>query len=215
MRLFPKKWPKLSKSKSNKKVVLGTLKSGSKWLGAGLLMGAGAEIAGHISSKAQQADNGAQYVHITDWGPSLIRSDSVEASSDGSRRWLFGSRSPFTFGIPTFIIAIMIVLLCKFCWRRLVCFSGLFRCCETPKDKDHIQQPSSPPHTEAMDMEAMMERLDHETHTPVVPVAPVDENYYATPKRQLEETMKDINESAINRARLAIQHDSLHHSDNV
>ena len=109
MRLFPKKMPKRSKSKSNKKVVLGTLKSGSKWLGAGLLMGAGAEIAGHISSKAQQVDNGAQYVTITDWGPSLIRSDS-EASSDGSQRWLFGSRNPLTFGIPTFLIAIMIVI---------------------------------------------------------------------------------------------------------
>ena len=110
MRFLPKKLPKLSKSKSNKKVVLGTLKSGSKWLGAGLLMGAGAEIAGHISSKAQQADNGAQYVTITDWGPSLIRSDSVKASSDGSRRWLFGSRNPLTFGIPTFLIAIMSVI---------------------------------------------------------------------------------------------------------
>ena len=212
MRLFPKKWPKLSKSKSNKKVVLGTLKSGSKWLGAGLLMGAGAEIVGHISSKAQQADNGAQYVTITDWGPSLIRSDSVEASSDGSQRWLFGSRNPLTFGIPTFLITIMIVLSCKFCWRRLVCFGGLVRCCATPKDQGHTQHPSSPPHTEAVDMEAMMERLDHDIHTPV---APEDESYYATPKRQLEETMKDINESAANRARLAHQHDSLHHSDNV
>ena len=53
MRFLPKKLPKLSKNQSNKKTVLGTLKSGSKWLGAGLLMGAGAEIAGHISSKAQ------------------------------------------------------------------------------------------------------------------------------------------------------------------
>ena len=204
--------PKRSKSKSNKKVILGTLKSGSKWLGAGLLIGAGAEIGGHISSKAQQADNGAQYVTITDWGPSLIRSDSVEASSDGSRRWLFGSGNPLTFGIPTFLIAIMIVIFCKFCWRRLVCFGGLVRCCATPKDQDHTQHPSSPPHTEAVDMEAMMERLDHDIHTPV---APVDESYYATPKRQLEETMKDIKESATNRARLAHQHDSLHHSDNV
>ena len=57
-----------------------------------------------------------------------------------------------------------------------------------------------------------MERLDHDIHTPV---APVDESYYATPKRQLEETMKDINESAVNRARLTLQHDSLHHLDNV
>merc|ERR1712115_492630 len=133
---------------------------------AGLLMGAGAEIAGHISSKAQQADNGAQYVTITDWGPSLIRSDSVEASSDGSRRWLFGTRNPLTFGIPTFLIAIIIVLSCKFCWRRPVCLGGLVRCCTTSKGPDHTQNPSCPPHTEAVDMEAMMERLDRETHSP-------------------------------------------------
>ena len=60
MRFLPKmKLPKLSKTKSNKKILLGTLKGSSKWLGAGLLMGAGAEVASHISSKAQQADDGA------------------------------------------------------------------------------------------------------------------------------------------------------------
>ena len=57
-----------------------------------------------------------------------------------------------------------------------------------------------------------MERLDRDTHSPVVTEA---ESYYATPKRQLEETMKDINESAANCARLAHQHDSLYHSDDV
>ena len=116
MRFLPKlKLPKLSKTKSNKKILLGTLKGSTKWLGAGLLMGAGAEVASHISSKAQ-ADDGAQYVSITDWGPSLIRSDSVEASTDGSRRGLFGTRYPYVFGIPTFLVAILIVLTCKFCW---------------------------------------------------------------------------------------------------
>ena len=117
MRWLPKlKLPKLSKTKSNKKLLLGTLKGSSKWLGAGLLMGAGAEVASHISAKTQ-ADNGAQYVSITDWGPSLIREDSVEASSDGPRRGLFGTRYPYVFGIPTFLLAILIVLTCKFCWR--------------------------------------------------------------------------------------------------
>ena len=57
-----------------------------------------------------------------------------------------------------------------------------------------------------------MERLDRDTHSPVVAE---EESYYATPKRQLEETMKSVNESAVNRARLALQHDSLHHSDDV
>ena len=47
-------------------------------------MGAGAEIAGHISSKAQEADDGAQYITITDLGLSIARFDSVEANTDGS-----------------------------------------------------------------------------------------------------------------------------------
>ena len=40
-------------SKTYKKNFLGTLKIGTKLVGAGMLMGAGAEIAGDISSKAQ------------------------------------------------------------------------------------------------------------------------------------------------------------------
>ena len=42
-----------------------------------------------------------------------------------------------------------------------------------------------------------MERLDHDIHTPV---AVKDESYYDTPRRRLEEMMKDINELAANRA---------------
>ena len=117
------------------------------------------------------------------------------------------------FGIPTFLIAILIVLTCKFCWQRLVCFGGLAKCCVTPKVQGHTESLSAPTHSEAVDMEAMMESLDHDIHTPV---AIEHESYYATPRRRLEETMKVINESAANRARLAHQHDSsLHHSDKV
>ena len=137
MRWLPKlKLPKLSKTKSNKKLLLGTLKGGTKWLGAGLLMGAGAEVTSHISAKSQ-ADNSAQYIQVTDWGPSIICEDSVEASSDGQRRGLFGTRYPYVFGIPTFLLAILIVLTCKFCWRPLVCLGGITRCCEPPKDQDN------------------------------------------------------------------------------
>ena len=208
MRFLPKlKLPKLSKTKSNKKILLGTLKGSTKWLGAGLLMGAGAEVASHISSKAQ-ADDGAQYVSITDWGPSFIRSDSVEASKDGSRRGLFGTRYPYVFGIPTFLVAILIVLTCKFCWQRFVCLGGLAKCCETPKDRDNTESPTAPAHSEAVDMEAAFARLEQDTHTPV---AVKGESYYATPRRRLEETMKDINKSCANCARLAHELDSSLH----
>ena len=47
-------------------------------------MGGGMEIAGHISEKAQEADIGAQYIIITDLGPSIARFDSVEANTNGS-----------------------------------------------------------------------------------------------------------------------------------
>ena len=76
--------------------------------------GAGAEVASHLSAKAQ-AGNGAQYVSITDFGPALICEDSVKASSDGHRRGLFGTRYPYVLGIPTFLLAILTVLACKFC----------------------------------------------------------------------------------------------------
>merc|ERR1711867_31828 len=143
-------------------------------------MGAGAKVASHISSKAQ-GDDGAQYVSITDWGPSLIRSDSVEASTDGSRRGLFGTRYPYVFGIPTFLVAILIILTCKFCWRRLVCFGGLAKCCESPKDRDNTKSPTAPTHSEAVDMEAAFARLEQDIHTPV---AVKGESYYAHQNRR-------------------------------
>ena len=59
-----------------KKPVLGTLKTGTKLVGAGILMEAGAEIAGHLSSKAQGVDEGSQYIMIEDLGPSFTRFDS-------------------------------------------------------------------------------------------------------------------------------------------
>ena len=197
MRWLPKlKLPKLSKTKSNKKILLGTLKGSSKWLGAGLLMEASAEEASHISSKAQ-TDDGAQYVSITDFGSALIREDSVEASSDGHRRGLFGTRHPYVLGIPTILLAILTVLACRFCWRRLVCLGGIARCCTSPKTQDDTESPTAPTHSEAVDMEAAFARLEHDTHSPV---AVEGESYYATPRRRLEETMKDINESCANRA---------------
>ena len=62
-------------------------------------------------------------------------------------------------------------------------------------------------------MEAAFARLEQDIHTPV---AVKGESYYTTPRRRLEETMKDINELAANRARLAHELDSsLHHPDNV
>ena len=45
MRLIPRKWSGKLSQKPVKKTILGTLKTGTKLVGAGMLMGAGAKIA--------------------------------------------------------------------------------------------------------------------------------------------------------------------------
>ena len=52
-------------------------------------MGAGAEIAGHISSKAQGFDEGSQYIIIEDLGPSLACFDFIDATTDGYKNSSF------------------------------------------------------------------------------------------------------------------------------
>ena len=59
IRFTPHKWSKKLSPKNGKKTILGTLKTGTKLVGAGLLLGASAEVAGHISSKAQEVNGGA------------------------------------------------------------------------------------------------------------------------------------------------------------
>ena len=107
MRFIPRRLTKKLSPKNGKKTILGTLKTGTKFVGAGLLMGAGAEVAGYISSKATETDDGAQYITITDLGPSIARFDSVEANTDGSKaHWFPGTRNPLSLGIPTFVLAV-------------------------------------------------------------------------------------------------------------
>ena len=82
--------------KHPKKALVGTLKDSTKLIASGIMLGGGMEIAGAISRKAQDADNGAQYISFTDLGPSIARFDSVDADTSGSAKpWLFGSRNPF------------------------------------------------------------------------------------------------------------------------
>ena len=61
-----------------------------------------------------------------------------------------------------------------------------------------------------MDMEVEMECLERETHNPVVVQ---DDSHYATSVKQLQEVMKNVNESAVNRVRVAHYNDSLHQKD--
>ena len=164
--LSSKLWPK-----NPKKSVVGGLKDGTKLLASGLMFGGGMEIAGAIARKSQSAetDNGAQYISFTDLGPSIARFDSVDANTNApTRPWLFGSRH--IFGIPTFILTVLIVIMCSFCWRRVRCLAGLRWCCKPPKKVDDPSHPAtthpSSPTCEAVDMEAEMEILEFDTMNP-------------------------------------------------
>ena len=176
------------------------------------MFGGGMEIAGAIARKSQSAetDNGAQYISFTDLGPSIARFDSVDANTNTpTRPWLFGSRH--IFGIPTFILAVLIVIMCSFCWRRVRCLAGLRWCCKPPKKVDNPSHPAtthpSSPTCKAVDMEAEMERLEFDTMNPA---KIQEENHYATPAKQLQEAIRNINDSTTNWARAAHLTDSLH-----
>ena len=86
---------------------------------------------------------------------------------------------------------------------------GLCWCCTPPKEPDHTPHPSSPP-CDVVDMEAEMEHLERDTHNPVVVQ---EDSHYATPARQLQEVIKNVNNSAVNHARVAHYNDSLHQKD--
>ena len=189
MRILPKwKAPKLSKTKSNKKVMTSILKGGGKWLGTGLLFGAGAEVASHVASKAN-GDNEGQYISITDFGPSLLREDSVEASTNGQKHGLFGSRHPYILGIPSFILAILVVLMCRFVWKRVRCLGALTSCCwKDPQPKETPDSSTARHSEEAVDMEAVFARLERDITSPTpapapAPAAPEDDSHYAVPKK--------------------------------
>ena len=189
------------------------LKGGGKWLGTGLLFGAGAEVASHVASKAN-GDNEGQYVSITDFGPSLIREDSVEASTNGQKHGLFGSRHPYILGIPSFILAILVVLMCRFVWKRVRCLGALTSCCwKDPQPKEKPDSPTARPSEEAVDMEAVFARLERDITSPTpAPAAPEDDSHYAVPKKQLDETLSNIKESCALRAKRAHELDSSLHS---
>ena len=188
---------------------MGTLKTSTKLVGASLLMGAGAELAGHISSKAQDAEEGSQVIRIEDWGPSIARFDSVDATTDGSRapHWTLGTRNPLTFRIPVFFFALFLVILFRCCLRRLGCIAGMCGECTHP-EKPHTPPATAPSSCETtLDMEAEMESLDKETHNPSEELV---ENQYAIPHRHLQEVIKQVNESVVNRAQAAHLKDTLH-----
>ena len=134
------------------------------------------EMARAIARKYQSAetDNGAQYISFTDLGPAI---DSVDANTNAcTGPWLFGSRC--VFGIPTFILALFIVITCRFCWRKFKCLFGCMSwCCRSSKKMDNSSHPATTPSSptcEAVDMEDAMERLEFDAMNPDTQ----EENHY-------------------------------------
>ena len=211
MRFMPQKWSRKLSPKHAKKLILGTLKTGTKLVGAGILMGAGTEIAQHISIKAQGVDEGFQYIMIEDLGPSFARFDSVDAITDRSKEphWFPGTHNPLTFGLPVFFFILFLVILLRCGLKKFGCLSSLCRQWTPTQKPDSQPTPSnsSPPSCETLNMEAEMERLERGIHN--LPKEP-EENPYSTPNRHLKEVLKQVNESAINWAHAAHHSDTLH-----
>ena len=159
-------------------------------------------MAGAIAKKSwnTEADNGSQYISLTDYGPAIAKFDSVDATTNPAW-WQHSSRR--IFGIPTFIIALLIVVTCSFCWRRFKCLLGCIPwCCRSPKTMDkhsHFDTTPSSPSSEAVDMEDAMERLEFSSKAPDTQ----EEIHYTYPAKQVQDTMKAISESASIRAKAA------------
>ena len=176
-------------------------------------MGAGAEIAGHISSKAQGVNKSSQYVMIEDLGPSFARFDSINATTDGSGpHWYPGLKNPLFLGFSIILFFMLVITLFRCGLRRCAQKSGLTNLCWQVtyiQDLDTLPPPqsSAPDFCETLNMESEMLRIDRKLHNPhKVP----ESNHYSTPNQHLKEVLKHLHESAVNRARAAYQSDSAH-----
>ena len=133
MRLIPCKWSGKLSQKPVKKTVLGSLKTGTKSVGAGMIMGAGAEIAGHVFSKAQAqgVDEGSQYVMIEDLGPSFTRFNWIDTTTDGSGPcWYPGLRNVLSLGFSIVLFFMLVVTICKCGLKRCAKKSCLTKMCQ-------------------------------------------------------------------------------------
>ena len=192
MRFSPKSFTNKLWPRHPKKKLVGALKGSGKMLASGLLFGGGLEVAGAIARKSQntEANNGAQFISLTDYGPAIAKFDSVDATTNPAW-WQHSSRH--IFGIPTFIMAVLIVITCSFCWRRVKCLLSccIPWCCRSPKTMDehsHFDTTPSSPSCEVVDMEDAMERLEFNAKNPDTQ----EESHYTDPAKQVQDAMKTI-----------------------
>ena len=196
MRFYPrsfsnKLWPRHPK------------KSNGKMIASGLMFGGRLELAGAISRKSQatEASDGAQIINLSDYGPAIAKFDSVDSTTNPA----WWHRPRHIFGIPSFLFAVLIVIMCGFCWRRFMCLLNCcipcFRCSpKTIDEHSHFDStPSSPPSCEVVDMKDAMERLEFNAKHPDTQ----DRSQYTDPAKKVEETMRAISKSAAVRAKAA------------
>ena len=85
------RWPRWFKmpspKKGWKKTIKTDLKKGTKYIGAGMLLSARAESVSHLVNRDHKLGDNSEVVTLEDWGPSLLRVDTVEASMEGKSRF--------------------------------------------------------------------------------------------------------------------------------
>ena len=175
---------------------MGAITSNGKLLLTGLAFGGGMELAGHIFRKhqASEASEGAQIINLQDYSLALAKFDSVESTTP---HWW--SRHRHIFGIPTFIFAVLLVVVGLFCYRRVMC---LLSCCwpclpcsrRSKNDTDsHLDSLPSSPSCE-------VEKLDHDSKD----TYHKDRSHYVDQSEHVQNTMKAISHSAAVRAKEAM-----------
>ena len=72
-----------SPKKGWEKTIKKDLNKGAKYIGVGMLLSARAKSVSHLVNRDCELGDNSKVVTLEDWGPLLLRVDSVEASTEG------------------------------------------------------------------------------------------------------------------------------------
>ena len=104
------RWPRWFKmpspKKGWKKTIKTDLKKGAKYIGAGMLLSAGAKSISHLVNRDHKLGDNSKVVTLEDWGPSLLRVDSMDASTEGK------SRFPASLMMFIVIACVVTIIIC-------------------------------------------------------------------------------------------------------
>ena len=193
-----------------KKPIMGGLKTGSKYLAAGMLMGGRVELASYLIYKGQNLDNVSEYILMEDIGPSFAHFDSIESSIDGSTRsWLPGFKSLVTWVISSLSFILFLYILIRCCLKKCIKKTGLSSLFgswtlsrgPTAPSPRPSQDPCS---TAPLDMELEFEKLENGQHQTQVDNG---KSFHAEHSNELKDVFKRVHDSAVAQARAAHEAD--------